>query len=775
MLKHFLFICLLSVLFPVGIFAQQTFKGIVKDKATGETLPGAVIYIPDLKIGLTTNEAGEFHIENLPKSSLLVEVKFIGYQTIDEIVNFSEDKPREFLLSISAIEAKGVVITGSVLSSDNSRTSVSLVPIDRRELLTTPSTNIINALSNIPGISEISTGGAISKPVIRGLGYNRVVTMSEGVRQEGSQWGDEHGIEIDQFSVDKIEVLKGPASLFYGSDAIGGVLNILEPLPAPKGSVRGELGSNFSTNARLTGNSLMFEGNHNGLIFRLRGSYKNAASYQTPSEYVYNSGFNEKNLSLLTGLNKKWGFSHLHYSRYDAEVGLVEGERDSATKKFIDQLGNIVPDDILKGRNLNVPFQHITHDKLSWISNIIFGQKQLKVTAGYQVNDRKEYALTSSDPNMVLRLQTFTYDVKYQTPLGHRIEGVAGFSGMTQDNRNKGFEYLVPDFHLQDFGGFAYLKKNFERFTFNAGIRYDHRQIHGDHLTHINIYPLPVIVDTIFRSFTSDFSAISGAIGSTLKITDFLDVKMNIGRAFRAPNIAELASNGVHEGTFRYETGNTNLQPETSLQFDAEISLHDEYWNFLLSAYYNLINHYIYSRNINDEQRFVIADQHTYPVYRFVQGNSVVQGFEAALDIHPKDHFHFENSIALVKGTNESLNLPLPLIPATHTRHVFRWNIEVSRHSAFRAPYLKAGLDWYWKQDRIDLFETTTGSYELMSAGAGTDLKVGKYYMTIFIDGENLADVQYYDHLNRLKYVGVYNMGRNITLGVTIPFAIREK
>ncbi len=277
------------------MYGQNSLTGHVKDKETGESLPGAAVFIPDLKAGTSTDNDGIYKFHNLPGSSMVVQVSFLGYKAEIVTLDMSKVHSHDFQLTPSAIEAKEVVITGNALSSDNDRSSFSITPINKDQLLTVPSTNLINSISSIPGVSEITTGGEISKPVIRGLGYNRIVTLNEGVRQEGNQWGDEHGIEIDQFSADRIEVLKGPASLFYGSDAMGGVINILEQTPAKTGSICGEWVSQFSTNDRLFSNSAMVEGNQDGWIWRARGTYKTASSYHTPAEWVYNSGFNEKN------------------------------------------------------------------------------------------------------------------------------------------------------------------------------------------------------------------------------------------------------------------------------------------------------------------------------------------------------------------------------------------------------------------------------------------------------------------------------------------------
>jgi iron complex outermembrane recepter protein len=772
-MKRFIWIIiLLFLLFKTG-FPQVSLSGKVTDKSSGEALFGATVYIPDLKTGAVTNEDGQYKIQNLPKGKFLIQIKYMGYASIAEMIELSGSAVHDFSMQLSTIEAQEVVITGSAISSDNSRTSVSIVPIDKMELLTTGSANIVNALTSVPGISEITTGSGISKPVIRGLGYNHVVTLNEGVRQEGNQWGDEHGLEIDQFSADRIEILKGPASLFYGSDAMGGVINILEPIPASIGTLQGEISSNFSTNDKLTANSLMLEGNHNGFIWRIRGTYKSAASFKTPVEYVYNSGFSEINYNAMLGLNKKWGYSHLHFSKYDAYLGAVEGERDSITQKFVDADGAIVPESILKGRKLEIPFQNVQHTKVSSVSNIIIGNSQLKINIGYQTNNRKEFGESKDYSSLFFHLNTLTYDAKYQLPLRKNIEMVFGISGMTQQNQNKGVEFLVPDYNLQDIGGFAYLKKSYTKITFNAGIRYDYRRVKGHPLYTDSLGNAVENGDTLFQSFKTDFQAITGGIGFTYQINKVINVKLNIGRGYRAPNIAELASNGIHEGTFRYELGDYHLKPETSIQIDAEVSANTKFINASISGFYNIINNFIYSRNLNNEQKDV--DGQFYPVYRFVQGNSLLKGFECSVDVHPIPVIHIENSISYVHGSNLSTGIPLPFIPATHSGHDIKWNIRSKKNALFTNSYIKAGITYHWKQKRYDIFETETDDYTLLNASVGTDIKMGRLHLTLFVNGENLLNVKYYDHLNRLKYAGIYNPGRNITLGIYLPFDFRLK
>ena len=679
----------------------------------------------------------------------------------------------DFRLSEKAIEAQEVVITGSGISTDNSRSSITITPIRKAELLTTPSTNIIAAISSVPGLSEITTGGDISKPVIRGLSYNHVVTLNEGVRQEGQQWGDEHGVEIDQFSADRIEVLKGPASLFYGSDAMGGVINILEPIHAPLNTIRGEAASQFATNNMMTNSTVMLEGNQQGFTWRARVSYKNAASYKSPPEYVYNSCFNELNYSAMIGLNRKWGYSHLHFSRYDATIGMIDGTRDSTNGQFVNLNGEIVSTALTKSRVPDLPFQHVMHNKVTSVSNFIIGRSQVRLNLGYQDNDRQEFATDNHEPSLWMNLNTWTYDMKYTHLFTGDVELVTGIGGMTQSNANKGSEYLIPAYQLSNGGAFVYLKKSWNKWTVNAGVRYDVSWLNGKSLYLDSLGNPSIKGDTVFAGFKNSFGAFSGSSGFTFAASKVFNFKLNVGSGFRAPNIAELGSNGVHEGTDRYEIGNPLLKPEHSIQIDGEITGNWSWLRVTFNGYYNYISNYIYQRNINLET--VTKDGQNYRVYRFVQGNSVLKGFELEIDIHPIDQLHFENSLDFVVGTNETTGTPLPLIPALHTVHKLRWNFTTGKQSVFSEPYVEIGGQIHLAQDRIDTFETTTPGYFMLDASAGTKLRVAKQYWTLFISGSNLTNTKYFDHLSRLKELGIYNPGWGITVGVVVPFGIYEK
>ncbi|MEE1946200.1 TonB-dependent receptor [Pedobacter sp. KR3-3] len=760
---HLLLVVLLACFTAPALAANLAdFKGKVLDASTKEPLSGATVYISDLKATTTTNANGEFSFSNIPsRGKFLVEVRYVGYKTASQQVDLAAGAQIVFALEASVIESAEVVITGTPYSANNKTNSLAVVSISREKLAQAAGTNIVDAIAKVPGVSQVTTGGAISKPSIRGLGYNRVLTIVDGAREEAQQWGDEHGVEVDQFSAARIEVLKGPASLLYGSDALGGVINIIDDLVPAAGDFNGNFTTNYNTNNGLTASSLMLQGNSDGLVYRGRVSYKNAYGFGYKDHTVPNSGFNETNVSGMIGLNKTWGYAHLNLSRFNTNIGLVEEGPDD-NGDYLDDDGNVISNSEAKKRKLNLPYQNINHYRAALNSNILLGGGQLKTTLAFQRNVRKEFQESATEPGLYLNLNSYTYDVKYSFANNGVWEPTIGVQGMHQTNANNGDEFLIPDYTSDNIGAFAYLKRNFAKGAINAGIRYDHKNIDGRDLVDAD-------GKQVFTAFNNKFSNVSGSIGFAFEIAKNLNLKGNAGSGFRAPNIAELGANGRHEGTFRYEVGNSNLKQETSLQFDLGLEYNAEKVTLGLNAYSNKIYNYIYPGNFNNETiNFQEADGSTtvLPLYRYVQTNATLMGGEASIDFHLVKALHFENTFAYVKGTNNATKAPLPFIPAASLNNELRFEPQIKGLSD---SYIKIGLTNVFKQDRFDSFETETNGYTLIDAGIGTSVKVKKGKINLWITGQNLGDKLYFNHLSRYKPAGIYNPGRNLSFGISVP------
>jgi len=785
--------------------AKTTLSGKITDKQSGTTLPGVTIYIPDLKTGSVSNTDGTYFVDNLPQKKVLVQISFIGYKTIIETIDLSQVTRRDFVMESSVKEMNEVVVTGHSQAGEKNRTPTPISSISKVELLQNSSTNIIDALAKQPGISQITTGSGISKPVIRGLGYNRVVVVNDGIRQEGQQWGDEHGVEIDEFTVNKVEILKGPASLSYGSDAIAGVVNMISETNIPQGKVRGGVIANYQTNNGLVAYSANLAGNLKGLIWNVRYSNKTAHAYQNKYDgYVYNSGFKENTVSGVVGLNKSWGYSHLHFSVYDFTPGLVEGERDSATGKFIrptavddtTESSEIVPDADLKKYGTSIPSQRISHYKATLNNSFYIGNGSLKTVLGFQQNQRKEFGdiLAPKTYGLYFFMNTFNYDVRYVLPEKNNWDVSFGVNGMQQTSQNKGIEFLVPEYSLFDIGGFVIVKKSFQKLDLSGGIRYDTRKEKTKDLYLDPEGAKTEAPDTNsyhqFGAINAMFSGISGSIGATYQFSEKLFAKLNAARGYRAPNIGELGSNGVHEGTMKYELGNVKLKAENSLQFDLALGLNTEHISAEVDLFTNSIDHFIFSRKLNSVFGGDSISEGT-ATFRFVSGNAQLNGGEVIIDIHPHplDWLHFENSFSYVqsiqRGESDSTKY-LPFTPAPKLESELRADIKKAG-KIFANGYVKAGAEYYFSQENVYSAygtETATSAYLLINAGIGTEiLAKGKTVCSVFISANNLADVAYQSHLSRLKYgeinyvtgrTGVYNMGRNISFKVMVPLNFKK-
>lgn len=385
-------------------------------------------------------------------------------------------------------ENSGVTITGVSNATSIRKAPIPVTSMRKADLLQTTSTNIIDALTRKAGISQVTTGPGISKPVIRGLGYNRVLVINEGVKQEGQQWGDEHGIEIDELSVNRVEILKGPASLMYGSDALAGVINFITNVPLPEGTVKGNIIANYQTNNNLIGLNGNLGGNNNGFNWNFYGTYKSARDYKNKFDgHVLNSRFSERNFGGYFGINKSWGYTHLVVSSFNQRPGLIEGERDDASGKFIlfggTPIERIATDADLTSRKLFIPYQNIQHYKITSDNSFAIHRSRLKLNVGFQNNLRKEYA----DPEaadvagLFFDLKTFSYNLQWVLPeiKEKDIRITLGVSGMNQSNKNKAEEVLIPEYNLFDIGSFIYVQRSLEKITLSGGLRYDYRSINS--------------------------------------------------------------------------------------------------------------------------------------------------------------------------------------------------------------------------------------------------------------------------------------------------------
>lgn len=797
-------------------------SGTVTDKADGTPIIGASVSIPDLKNGTSTNVKGEYVLNHIPKGVYLVQVSYLGYATVTQKVDFTKITVLNIQLQVSAIESGEVVVTGVSKATEIKRNPIPMVAVGKTYLdQRSASGNVIDEIANLPGISAVTTGPNVSKPFIHGLGYNRVVTLQDGIRQEGQQWGDEHGIEVDQSSIDRIEVIKGPASLSYGSDAIGGVVNLISPAPVAEGKILGSVQGIYGTNEALLNGSFRLQGNHDGLVWGTIISAKEAKDYQNQHDgRVYGTNFKEKDARVMVGLNKAWGFSYLNASLFDDQQSIPDGSRDSVSRQFTKQTTEAdLFRSILSASQLNsyaIPtlHQHVQLYRIYDNSNFILGKGNLIVNLGYQFSHRREYTHPEAADiaGLNLHLSTYTYDVKYNYTFGNGLEATAGINGQYQNNTiSEATAFPIPAYHQFDIGPFAVLKKSFGKLDLSGGIRYDSRSFTGqaayidtasgkfpELYTGSNPANTPNVISQ-FTALNKTFSGISGSFGGSYNFSNAFLIKANISRGFRAPSIAELSANGPDPGSQIYHVGNSNFKPEFSVQEDIGAFLTLPGLSASVELFNNNLQNYIFQQQqLNPDGTPAVNPAFPlYSIFTYVQSKARINGGELSADVHPVQWLHFQNSLALTYGENlgngqkvpDSLKF-LPFIPPLHTHSELRGTF-AKGFSKFRNLYAFAGFDHFNPQNRFFSAygtETYTSGYNLISAGFGGDVinHGGQSVVKLFIEGTNLANVNYQSNMSRLKYFdnpvtapgvqrGIFNMGRNISFKVVVPFDLSPK
>jgi iron complex outermembrane receptor protein len=798
------------------LYAQNSITGRVFDKDTKEPLYPVAIYIPDLKVGTETDTSGAFTFNNIPKGKFLLEVKFIGYVTGVVTASTADSKPLTVYLSQSAGELQEVVVTGVSKGTEIRRSPVPIVAIDKDYLMSNLSTNAIDAITKVPGVTAVTTGPNISKPFIRGLGYNRILTLFDGNRQEGQQWGDEHGIEVDQYSIERVEVIKGPASLTYGSDALAGVVNMIPTQPAPDGKMLANILADYGTNNRQIGVSGMLEGTKDGVDWIMRVSHKQATNYEDPIDgRVFGTAFSETDASGSVGIHRQWGYSHISFSTFNDLQEIPDGSRDSATRQFtrqiseIDTVRQIVSPADLQTYKIEKLHQHVQHYRVYTNNSILLKKGSLDLNVGYQYSIRQEFShpVLYTIPGLYLQLSTFTYDFKYNMPELMGFNFTTGVNGMVQvNNVANGTEFVIPSYNQFDIGPYAVAKRSFGKFDVEAGVRYDFRIFSNQQLyTKPNpstgfdmaVYGADTVgAEKIFSDYHALFQGFTGSIGSTYNITNQLCIKLNFARGFRAPNIAEISANGVHPGTNIYQIGDPNFKPEFSLQPDLGLAFNSKYVVFSVDGFYNYIQNYIYNEKLitaNGMDSVIVAGNQT---FQFRQARAQLYGGEVSLDIHPVKSLHIDNGLSLVYADflgAKGQSVPdsqryLPQIPPLHGYTEVRYDFGIKKAHLINA-FVKLGITYYAAQNRFyaaDGTETYTPGYVLLNGGLGTGFtnKKGKIIMNLYVLATNLLNTAYQDNLSRLKYFefypnnftghdGIYNMGRNVSIKIDVPLEFK--
>jgi iron complex outermembrane receptor protein len=736
MMKRYILALLLGL--TTFLQAQNSISGKVTD-SKNNPLTGVLIDATETHKSAKTDENGIYTLTGLPNGEATLVFTYVGFATQSKKVGKVQNtQTLDVVLDEMAFQMDEVIVSTpfSKLQSQN------VMKVDRESVKSMQekgSATLIEGLATIPGVSQVSTGTSIGKPVIRGLSGNRVLVYTQGIRLENQQFGDEHGLGLNDAGVENVEVIKGPASLLYGSDALGGVLFFNPEKFASANTFQGDFGQRLFSNTLGSSTTLGLKTSTDNWKYLIRGAYNTQSDYKIPDgDRVTNTRFQEMDFKAGIGYSNTKFSSILRYNYNNLDVGIPEdGIADQTTTK-----------------KTAYPKQGVFNNLLSLNNTLFFNDSKLDVNLGYIKNDRSEFE--DSDVAVLhMVLNTFDYNIKYYLPKLGKVETIVGVQGMSQENKNLAEEFLIPNAVTNDFGIFATGIYGWGSNSLQAGIRFDNRHLVSD--TH------GIDGDEgYFEALDKKYDSFNASLGYKTDLAEDLTFRLNAATGFRAPTLAELSSNGVHEGTFRYEVGNSDLKTEQNLQTDLDLEYKSTHFEFSVSTFYNHINNYIYSSPSGTE-----IDG--FQVYDYIQNNANLYGGEISLHIHPHplDWLHIESSFETVTGKLQDGGY-LPQIPANNWDNTIRTDFTIGKW--LEEGFATFNVSTTFSQDKVSGYDISSDDYTLVNMGFGGKVKLGKTAFNVNLNGNNLLNKTYIPHLSRLATSGIPNLGTNFVLGVAFKF-----
>lgn len=746
--------------------------GKVKDGNILTSLPNATIFIKELNKKIVADKNGSFHVPNICAGTYTVQLCYIDYDTLFQSIQITSDTTTSFLLYKRVNQLQNVTVTSYNNLRKDQLSTITSTDIKGSQLFKTMGSTLGESLKSIAGLNSLQTGPSLSKPIIHGMHSNRVLILNNGIKQEGQQWGSEHAPEIDPFIASKITILKGAASVRYGSDAIVGVV-LLEPQPlAPQKNIEGELNAVAETNGRMGVASGMLEGKINkleGFNWRMQGTLKRAGNFKTANYYLENTGLYEGDYSLTANYIKKNFGAEVYYSSYYNKIGIFSGSH----------VGNVADLDSAFARKVPITpsyfsytidrtYQNVNHDlfKANAYYNFSNGSK-LEAVFGSQKNRRDEYDIDypySTDPNVLkmpqisFTIRTQTLDIIYDLATMNNFSGSIGISGETQGNVFRGIRYLVPNFRNYSGGVFIIEKYTKKKLTLEAGARYDYKWLRSYFLNNTTLIPY---------NQTHDYSNVTGTVGATYRFNSQFSLNANIGSAWRAPSVNELYINGIHLSAASYEKGDSLLQSERSYDFTVTAKYESKKFAAEIDLYDNIINNFIYAKPALHPITLISG---TYPLFQYTQENVNLKGIDLDVTYNFIKHFSIESKTSVLRAWNKTINDYLIFMPADRFDNTLKY--ELPALGKLTNAYISLQNLTVLKQTRVppnsDYVDPPPG-YSLFNANIGFATKIGKKLLNIDLGAYNFTNVAYRDYLNRFRYYAD-DLGIDVILKMKIIF-----
>jgi iron complex outermembrane recepter protein len=738
-----IFIVLIVLFIGNLLNAQYIVRGRITDQDS-IPLQGATVFIEELNKGTTADQNGNYELKNIPGGVYRILYSFVGHkQVIQTVSTGSQDIELDQVLRSSFVEADEVVVTGGYNSTQHEN-AVKIDVLKPGTGNTRLSPNFTETLTRIPGVDMISKGSGVSKPVIRGLSMNDILVLNNGVRFENYQYSSHHPLGIDESGIESIEIIKGPASLLYGSDAIGGVINFIKEKPAPQHSINGDYSVQLFSNSLGLATQAGIKGSSDRVSGGIRAGMKSHSDYlQGGGSFVPNSRFNELSIKSDLGYTGNKATYRLFYDYIRQNLGLVEEEAFDHIKS--------------RGRDCRIFYQQMGSHLVSSQNKFNLGKIKLDVNGSFQNSELIHFG-EADIYEIQMRLSTLIYETRLYLPSAANSDYIVGAQVVNQNNKNMNNRetILLPDADVNNYSVFGLLQHTFfKKLRLQTGLRYDYRTIGTESVGSVTE------PQTYRMALDKNYGSISGSIGGTFNFNGSLFLRANFASAYRTPNLAELTSNGQHET--RYEVGDQALMPEKSYETDVSLHYHGEHFTFEISGFLNRIHDYIFISPTGDTSYNGIA------VYRYKQSNSRLAGMEAGIHYHPVNisWMHIQSSYSKVTGIQDNGDY-LPFVPADKLK--FEIRLDKEELAFLKNAYFLVNTETAFNQLKAAPDETTTKGYTLTDCTAGGNLPAGKNTIAVTVSTTNIFDIKYTDHLSTLKEAGMYNPGRNFILSVRMFF-----
>lgn len=646
--------------------------------------------------------------------------------------------------SLREISLHPIVIT-AYKEKPLKETSLNITSLKIDSLTNHGNYNLTDLMARTPGISMLGTGIGITKPVIRGLYGNRVLILLAGLKFDNQQWQEEHGLGLSDMGLSRVEIIKGPMSVLYGTEAIGGIINIIDEEKPAVEKKESDVSLKFNTNTLGGLFQAGYKINKGNKWFRLRGAIENNADYTDGhTERILNSRFKSYGLKSTYGFHKNGWTSVNNFMSSFNKFGFV----------FNDIYEFVKPDNRWS-RDLSDNPSHMVILNIFSSENkfLLNDESKLNLNIGIQSNGRLENE-GGGAISLNMWLLTAQYLLKWEKQISAQNRLILSNLGSFEDNTNYGARKIVPDANMQESNVSAYLETTLKhKLIFENGIGFGEKWIKTYFTSFVNGPDQEV---KPFNKFSPYYNLFSGI---TYFPNKAFNIKLNVATGVRIGNLAELSSNGLHEGVFTYEIGNPSLKNEQNICVNLFANYSKSFFEFSISPFYNYFFNYIYLAPTTE-------NWFGFPVYRYKQQNARQYGTECSVAFTPitplRASLTYSGMISKLEDGNYS-----PFVPAQKLTPAITYSLRIHDMQSI---HLYTNVDLYAAQNNTAPNEIATPQYSLWNAGASTSFTSQKRTYELSVSGNNLLNTAYYDHLSRFKYFGLLNIGRNISFNLKVKF-----